>query len=236
VKLKGYKVVTHTDTNNLYLQPSIKGTKDLDIELEDHITVRDYIAGELTRHIGLADSLFSSEEVLASPTRQSSVDFSSSPLFKPRPGRAANSSNNNLASLKKSPSPEPTAEVGNPSSSEPVTPATPASPAADASQSPSKPLAVNTAPPEPEPEPESVDVKEPPSALKFWAQKKGHVNVGMKPRYFVVHGGTLNYYLSESDTPPFGKDLKGYDVVYSDLRVAGVTVTTEIQNDLSGEL
>jgi hypothetical protein len=67
VKLKGYKVVTHTDTNNLYLQPSIKGTKDLDIELEDHITVRDYIAGELTRHIGLADSLFSSEEVLASP-------------------------------------------------------------------------------------------------------------------------------------------------------------------------
>jgi hypothetical protein len=199
VKLKGYKVITETDTNRIYLQPSVKGTKDLDIEIDDHLSVRDFVAGEIRRHVELADVLFSNEEA-SSPARQSSVEHNSSPLFKPRPGRAV--SNHNLA---KSAGPSPTLEVTAPDTT-PSSLVPSKSPCGAESPVHADDVAgdINSPPVE-----TSIDINAPPSPLKFEAQKKGHVNVGMKSRYFVVHGGTLSYYVSSSDTPPYGKDLKG---------------------------
>lgn len=201
VRLKGYKVVTELDTSRIYLQPSLKGTKDLDIELDDHISVRDYVAGELTRHIELADTLYTDEEAM-SPTRQSSVDTSSSPLFKPRPDRSA--STNNLTEAAPS-SPSADTQAASPQSTDHSSSPTPGPvTTAVATDSESKDASASIAV-----SGEDVDVKVAPALVKFWAQKKGHVNVGMKARYFVLHAGTLSYYLSATETPPYGKDLKG---------------------------
>ena len=52
----------------------------------------------------------------------------------------------------------------------------------------------------------------PPTLLRFWAQKKGHVNVAPRPRYFVFCRGVLTYFTDEHgqpQSPPYGKTYRG---------------------------
>ena len=51
-----------------------------------------------------------------------------------------------------------------------------------------------------------------PGRLKFVGEKKGHVSTARLRRYFVVEHGELKYFAEGLLTPPYGKDLKGYEI------------------------
>lgn len=185
----------------------LQRSKDLDVELDDHVSVRDYIAQELTRHIQMAELSMSSPGIHRSDSLMECHQASET-----SPSQRTHSVEADGGQLKESQSPQQSqshASLGPTQSHAENT----HSPAAEhvqsvADYSPHEQVAVSVAPAASESEPD-VAVSGAPKMLKFSAQKKGHVNVGMKPRYFVVHSGILNYYLSQSDSPPYGKDLKG---------------------------
>eukprot|EP01038_Epipyxis_sp_PR26KG_P009890 gene9890-13303_t len=54
-----------------------------------------------------------------------------------------------------------------------------------------------------------VSVINAPPKMHGWLKKRGHVVMNWKTRYFVLDNGYLTYYVDKSDTPPYGKDVKG---------------------------
>ena len=158
---------------------------------------------ELRRHVKLANTLYSDEDVMSS-TRRSSLGavFTSS----------GNTNNNrskstvadivmplhHVADITLPPPPASPAQTTTTTSDAAAAVDTNNTSTGTSSASPTASVSVRNAP---------ITA---PAPIKFWTQKKGHINLGMKPRYFVLHAGLLSYYVESIDTPPFGKDFKGY--------------------------
>jgi hypothetical protein len=48
-----------------------------------------------------------------------------------------------------------------------------------------------------------------PPKMLGWLRKRGHIVQSWKTRYMVLDNGFLSYYVDKSDTPPYGKNMKG---------------------------
>jgi hypothetical protein len=70
-----------------------------------------------------------------------------------------------------------------------------------------------------QPQPQLSDEEEPPyqmiaplsapPKMLGWLRKRGHIVQSWKTRYMVLDNGFLSYYVDKSDTPPYGKNMKG---------------------------